>query len=157
MIEVDLFEWALLVKVRTFCHCLKVQLVQLKGIHFLQNKIQEEMLANKKKKVNFSSLKIYRTKIQETEQDWVTFSPSLLTPVMTFLANFLLRLHTQPRVTMALKSRGTCVSYTPSMSGAESWVANSLCEKQRQYITSLTLLWSVFCPEFLCNPQGQAS
>ncbi len=49
-----------------------------------------------------------------------------LTPVMTCLAYFGLRLATQPRVTMALKSNGTCVSYTPSISGDDSWVASSL-------------------------------
>ena len=46
MIEIDLSKRALLVKVRTFCHCLEVQLVQFKGIHFLHNEIKEEIFTN---------------------------------------------------------------------------------------------------------------
>ena len=34
--------------------------------------------------------------------------------------------HTQPRATIALKRRGTCVPYTPSTSGELSWVMSSL-------------------------------
>ena len=43
-----------------------------------------------------------------------------LTPLKTILENFLLTEQTQPSVTATRKSRGTWVSYTPSMSGADS-------------------------------------
>lgn len=66
-----------------------------------------------------------------------------LTPLKTVWVNFLLTVATHPRATTTLNTRGTCVSYTPSISGADNWVTNSLYIYIYSHVTVTWLMYDI--------------